>query len=178
MSQIITKCHRNLSFAPPKEILQRGARCSLDRRFRIQRRHTTMKVVASGVRRTHTANKCHTHVKYTSVCISRQAKMNFSYSGSVALGAEDLNSHQLVSARGDCFEANAVIRLLSFLVGLGTETQWASDSSIGAAEDGTLNRLDWDVELVLVHSGSLRFCVLRIMLCSPILYKRRIVSFQ
>lgn len=62
--------------------------------------------------------------------------MNFSYSGSVALGAEDLNSHQLVSARGDCFEANAVIRLLSFLVGRGTETQWASDSSSGLQRMG------------------------------------------
>ena len=78
MPQIAAKCHINLSFAPQREILQRGARCSLDRRFRNQRGLTTMKVVVNGVRRTHTANKCHTHVKYTSVCILLQAKETFS----------------------------------------------------------------------------------------------------
>ena len=37
-----------------------------------------MKVVVNGVRRTHTADKCDTHVKYTFVCISLQAKVKFS----------------------------------------------------------------------------------------------------
>lgn len=57
-------------FAPLREILQRGATCLLDRRFRNQRVHATMMFVTSGVRRTHTATKYHIHVKYASVCIT------------------------------------------------------------------------------------------------------------
>ena len=70
-----------------------------------------MKIAVNGVRRTHTANKCHTHVKHTSVCITLQAKMNFAYTDSLAPVAEDLNFHKLVFERGDDFEANAVVGL-------------------------------------------------------------------
>ena len=81
--------------------------------------------------------------------------MNFSYRDSVAPVAEDLNPHKLISARGDDFEANAVSGLLDCLAGLGVVDPVGVGFFVGAAEDGLFNGLDWDVELILVHAGSL-----------------------